>query len=229
MDQTVPATGTTRPAYLLTPGPLTTAESVRNAMLDDWGSWDEDFRRLTADLRRELTSIAGGGDNYDCVPVQGSGTFVVEAMLGSFLPREGKALVLANGAYGQRIVQTLQVLGRAHSVIDKGDYLPPRGTEVAKALDADPAITHVVIVHCETSSGILNPLEEIAETVRTAGRELLIDSMSAFGALPLDASPPCRFRRWSPRPTSASRAYPVSASSSRASPPWRKQRATAIP
>ena len=188
MDQTVSHTQQDRPAYLLTPGPLTTAPSVRSAMLDDWGSWDDDFKALTAQLRRELLEIAGCGDDFDCVPVQGSGTFAVEAMLGSFVPPNGKALVLANGAYGQRIVQTLQYLGRAHTVIDKGDYLPPRGSEVAEALDADPAITHVVVVHCETSSGILNPLEEIAEVTRQAGRKLLIDSMSAFGALPLNAA-----------------------------------------
>jgi 2-aminoethylphosphonate-pyruvate transaminase len=106
-------------------------------------------------------------------------------MLGSFLPRDGKALVLVNGAYGQRIVQTLSYLGRAHVVIDKGDYMPPRGTEVAAALDADPAITHVILVHCETSSGILNPVAEISETTYAKGRKFLLDSMSAFGAIPL--------------------------------------------
>ncbi len=188
MDQTVSQTQQDRPAYLLTPGPLTTAPSVRSAMLDDWGSWDGDFKQLTAQLRRELLEIAGCADEFDCVPIQGSGTFAVEAMLGSFLPHDGKALVLVNGAYGQRIVQTLQYLGRAHAVIDKGDYLPPRGPEVSEALQADPAITHVVVVHCETSSGILNPLEEIADVTRRAGRKLLIDSMSAFGALPFNAN-----------------------------------------
>ncbi|WP_193367652.1 2-aminoethylphosphonate--pyruvate transaminase [Pelagibius marinus] len=173
--------------YLLTPGPLTTSASVKRRMLKDWGSWDGDFRAMTAELRRRLLDIAGDtGGAYDCVPMQGSGTFSVEAMLGSFLPRDGKALVLINGAYGQRIVQTLDYLGRPYRVIDKGDYLPPRGPEVAAALEADPAVTHVVLVHCETSSGILNPVAEIAEVVAAKGRKLLIDSMSAFGALPLD-------------------------------------------
>jgi 2-aminoethylphosphonate-pyruvate transaminase len=175
--------------YLLTPGPLTTSASVKRAMLRDWGSWDGDFRAMTAALRRRLLAIAGDtGGAYDCVPMQGSGTFAVEAMLGSFLPRDGKALVLVNGAYGQRIAQTLDYLGRVYSVIDKGDYLPPRGAEVAAALEADPAITHVVLVHCETSSGILNPVSEIAHVVASRGRKLLIDSMSAFGALPLDVA-----------------------------------------
>lgn len=175
--------------YLLTPGPLTTAASVKQAMLRDWGSWDGDFRAMTAELRRKLLAIAGDVDGtYDCVPLQGSGTFAVEAMLGSFVPREGKVLVLANGAYGLRAAETLRYLGRSHAVIDKGDYLPPRGDEVAAALAADPAITHVIAIHCETSSGILNPLGEIAEAVAAAGRKLLVDSMSAFGGVSLDVN-----------------------------------------
>ncbi len=172
--------------YLLTPGPLTTALSTKQAMLVDWGSWDDDFRAMTARLRAELLAIAGGHDTYDCVPLQGSGTYCVEAMLGSLMPRDGKALVLANGAYGLRAAKTLATIGRAHTLLDKGDYLPPRGEEVARLLAADPALTHVVAIHCETSSGILNPLEEIAEATRAAGRTLLVDSMSAFGAVPLD-------------------------------------------
>jgi 2-aminoethylphosphonate-pyruvate transaminase len=120
--------------------------------------------------------------------MQGSGSFCVEAMLGSFVPKDGKVLVLANGAYGLRAAQTMQYLGRAHALIDKGDYLPPRGEEVAAALDADPAITHVIAIHCETSSGILNPVAEIAEVVQAKGRKLLVDSMSAFGAIALDVN-----------------------------------------
>ncbi len=173
--------------FLLTPGPLTTSFEVKQEMLRDWGSWDGDFRAMTAEMRTRLLAMLGdGADTYDCVPMQGSGTFSVEAMLGSFIPRDGKALVLANGAYGQRAAQTLDYLGRAHLVLDKGDYLPPRGHEVATILAADPAITHVVAIHCETSSGILNPLAEIAQAVAAAGRKLLIDSMSAFGALPVE-------------------------------------------
>jgi len=172
--------------YLLTPGPLTTATEVKQAMLRDWGSWDGDFRNMTAEMRQRLLAIAGDTKGeFDCVPIQGSGSFAVEAMLGTFLPRDGKILVLINGAYGKRIAQTLDYLGRAYSVINKGDYLPPRGDEVAAALDADPAITHVIVVHCETSSGILNPVGEISEVVYARGRKLLIDSMSAFGAVDL--------------------------------------------
>jgi len=160
---------------------------VKQAMLRDWGSWDSEFRAVTAEMRKLLLELTGDTDGVlDCVPMQGSGTFSVEALLGSFIPRDGKALVLSNGAYGKRLVQTLEYLGRDHVVIDKGDYMPPRGDEVTAALVADPDITHVVVVHCETSSGILNPVAEISEAVYAQGRKLLIDSMSAFGAIPLN-------------------------------------------
>jgi 2-aminoethylphosphonate-pyruvate transaminase len=175
--------------YLLTPGPLTTAYEVKQAMLKDWGSWDDDFRAMTRDMRRRLLALLGeGSDQYDCVPMQGSGSFCVEAMLGSFVPRDGKVLVLANGAYGLRAATTMDYLGRAKVLLDKGDYLPPRGDEVARILADDPSITHVLAIHCETSSGILNPIEEISEATYAAGRKLLIDSMSAFGAVPLEPS-----------------------------------------
>ena len=173
--------------YLLTPGPLTTAYEVKEAMLKDWGSWDEDFRDLTKKLRKNLLSLLGPRKNlYDCVPIQGSGTFAVESMLGTFIPKDGKLLVLANGAYGLRAAQTMDYLNRDYHLLDKGDYLPPRGSEVAGILENDKAITHVLVIHCETSSGILNPLEEIGAVVKSAGRKLLIDSMSAFGAVPID-------------------------------------------
>ena len=175
--------------YLLTPGPLTTAYSTKEAMLKDWGSWDADFRAMTRSMREQLLAIAGDTKGeFTCVPMQGSGSFSVEAMLGTFVPKDGKALVLANGAYGLRAAETMRYLGRAYTLIDKGDYMPPRGDEVAAALDADPSITHVVAIHCETSSGILNPVAEISEAVYARGRKLLIDSMSAFGALPLDVN-----------------------------------------
>ncbi len=173
--------------YLLTPGPLTTAIEVKQAMLRDWGSWDGDFKALTAQLRRRLLDILGKGhQDYECVPIQGSGTFAVEAMLGSFVPKEGKLLILSNGAYGLRAAETMRYLGRDFHLLDKGDYLPPRGMEVSEILNSDKQITHVLVIHCETSSGILNPIKEIAEATKMAGRDLLIDSMSAFGALQVE-------------------------------------------
>ena len=135
--------------YLLTPGPLTTSFEAKEAMLKDWGSWDDDFRAMTRDLRRRLLAMIGdGAEAFDCVPIQGSGTYAVEAMLGSFVPKHGKVLVLANGAYGLRAAKTVEYLGRGLRLLDKGDYLPPRGAEVAQILADDPAITHVLAIHC---------------------------------------------------------------------------------
>jgi len=173
--------------FLLTPGPLTTSYEVKQAMLRDWGSWDDDFRAMTVDLRKSLLALTGDANGVlDCVPIQGSGTFAVEAMLGTFVPKGGHVLVLANGAYGLRAAETVARIGLGLTLIDKGDYMPPRGDEVAAALAADPSITHVIVAHCETSSGILNPVQEIADAVHGAGRKFLIDSMSAFGAVDLD-------------------------------------------
>ncbi len=190
MTHTLPAPRLGEP-YLLTPGPLTTAYEVKAAMLRDHGSWDSDFRAMTAQMRADLVAMLGDPD-FDCVPMQGSGSFGVEAMLGSFIPRDGRALVLANGAYGQRARACLRVMGRSVELLDKGDFAPPRGDEVSAILARDPMITHVVAIHCETSSGILNPLPEIAQAVARAGRCLLVDAMSSFGGVPFDTtSIPC--------------------------------------
>ena len=113
--------------FLLTPGPLTTAYKVKEAMLKDWGSWDSDFKELTKLLRTKLLSILDPTNTtYDCVPIQGLGTYAVEAMLGTFVPRDGKLLVLANGAYGLRAAQTMEYLGRNFHLFNKGDYLNNR-------------------------------------------------------------------------------------------------------
>lgn len=172
--------------YLLTPGPLTTSRATKEAMLQDWGSWDADFNRVTAEVRQQLLAMAGvHDDRYACVPLQGSGTFAVEAALATAIPRDGKALVLMNGAYGQRAGKILDYLGRAHISLDKGDYLPPQPEEVDALLRDHPEVTSVFLVHCETSSGILNPLAEIAAVVRRHGKVLIVDAMSSFGAVPL--------------------------------------------
>ncbi|HRF61891.1 MAG TPA: 2-aminoethylphosphonate--pyruvate transaminase [Candidatus Competibacter sp.] len=177
-----------REPYLLTPGPLTTSLETKSAMLHDWGSWDSDFNELTAGVCRRLVAVAHAEDTHVCVPLQGSGTYAVEAALATLLPRDGKALVLMNGAYGQRMARILSYLGRDFATLDMGDYLPPPPGQVEALLVADPAITHVAVVHCETSSGILNPLQAIAEVVQRQGRRLFVDAMSSFGALPVDAN-----------------------------------------
>jgi 2-aminoethylphosphonate-pyruvate transaminase len=173
--------------YLLTPGPLTTSRSVKATMLADWGSRDVEFRRVVAEIRKGLLDLAGADKSYDCVIVQGSGTFAIEASLGAFCPKtDHKTLVVANGAYGDRAAAILQRLGRPVTKIDKGDSAAPSADEVAAALDADPSISHVWVIHCETTSGIVNPIKDIARVVKTRGKACMVDAMSSFGALPLD-------------------------------------------
>lgn len=172
--------------YLLTPGPLTTSKATKEAMLRDWGSWDGAFNQVTAEVRQNLLDMAGvQDDSFACVPLQGSGSYSVEAALATAIPRDGKALVLMNGAYGQRATKTLDYLGRSYITLDKGDYLPPQPDEVDALLNENPDVTHVFLVHCETSSGILNPLREIADVVKKHGKSLIIDAMSTFGAVPV--------------------------------------------
>ncbi len=177
-----------REPILLTPGPLTTSLATKTAMLTDWGSWDSSFNALTASVCRDLLAIVNGLDSHVCVPLQGSGTFAVEAAIGSLVPRDGKLLVLVNGAYGKRMAQIAQVLGRECRVYETADDTPPSPEAVARLLREDAAITHVGLIHCETSTGILNPLERLAAVVQAAGRKLIVDAMSTFGALPLDVA-----------------------------------------
>ena len=173
--------------YLLTPGPLTTSLATKQAMLRDWGSRDRDFIALTARVRARLVDLAGGAGTHVCVPLQGSGTFAVEAALGTLVPRGGKVLVLVNGAYGRRMAKILGIIGRACVTIENREDEPNDLARLDACLAGDPTVTHVAAVHCETTSGLLNPIEEIAETVARHGRSLLIDAMSAFGAIALDA------------------------------------------
>ncbi len=173
--------------YLLTPGPLTTSLTVKQAMLRDWGSRDRGFIELNARVRARLLELAGAEGTHVAVPLQGSGTFVVEAMLGTLVPRDGKLLVLVNGAYGERMVRMAGCHRRAVVTLTTPEDRPNDPAALDRALAADPAISHVAAVWCETSTGILNPIERVAEVTARHGRRLLIDAMSAFGALPLDA------------------------------------------
>ena len=173
--------------YLLTPGPLTTSRGVKSAMLADWGSRDVEFRRVVGDIRKGLLGLAGCDDSFECVIMQGSGTFAIEAALGAFCPKsETKTLVVANGAYGDRAAAILAKLGRPVVKIDKGDSAAPSVEDVTKALDADPAISHVWIIHCETTSGIVNPIADIARVTKARGKAYMVDAMSSFGALALN-------------------------------------------
>jgi 2-aminoethylphosphonate-pyruvate transaminase len=177
-----------REPLLLTPGPLTTSPATRQAMLRDWGSRDAEFAALTARVLRRLEELADPGGACCAVLLQGSGTFAVEAMIGTFVPAAGKLLVLANGAYGRRIAEICRRIGRAFQVLETPEDAVPDPDAVGAALESDRAVTHVALVHCETTSGILNPLAEIGRAVASAGRRLLVDAMSSFGALPCRAA-----------------------------------------
>lgn len=172
---------------LLTPGPLTTSADTRSAMLVDWGSWDGAFNALTASVCGDLLAIVNAQRDHACVPLQGSGTFSVEAALGTLVPRNGKVLVPDNGSYCKRIVRIMGYLGREVVVLPHGEQEPADPARIEAALAADAAITHVAQVHCETGTGILNPLPEIAAIVEKHGRGLIIDAMSSYGAIPIDA------------------------------------------
>lgn len=174
--------------YLLTPGPLTTSASVKAAMLQDLGSWDADFNQITAWLCQQLLTIADAEQDYACVPMQGSGTFSVEAALASLIAPGSTSLVLANGAYGQRIKQMLDYLRKPYVLLDTGDFLPVTPDALEQCLQDNPEIEQVIVVHCETSSGIRNPIEMISALCQAYDKGLIIDSMSGFGALPCRAS-----------------------------------------
>lgn len=173
--------------WLFTPGPLTTSPAVKAAAQHDLGSRDPRFLEVNRRMMDRLLAIAGGAGSHACIPLQGSGTFAVEAMLTSLVPGNGKLLVLQNGAYGRRMARICQVAGLSHSVLGwpETEAVDPR--QVAEALAADREISHVALVWCETTTGLLNPLAAVAEAVEAAERRLLVDAMSAFGALPIDA------------------------------------------
>ena len=173
--------------YLLTPGPVTTSRGVKLAMLADWGSRDIEFKGYVKHIRRELLRLAGCDASYECVIIQGSGTFAIEAALGCLAPRKRKkTLVVANGAYGERAAQILEKLGRPVERVSKSDTAQIKPAHFTRHLDADATLTHVWLVHCETSSGIVNPLTELAKEVKARGRLLMVDAMSSFGALDIN-------------------------------------------
>jgi len=173
---------------LLTPGPLTTSRRVKEVMVHDWGSRDAAFLKINREVLERLPEIVNAKGSHVTVPMQGSGTFAVEAMLTTFVPRTGKVLLLINGAYGQRAKRICLIAGRRIAVHETPEDTPPDLAQVDTILKSDAAITHVFAVHCETTSGILNPISEIGALVEKHERRLLIDAMSAFGALALDAA-----------------------------------------
>jgi 2-aminoethylphosphonate-pyruvate transaminase len=172
---------------LFTPGPLTTSESVKRAMLRDAGSRDSDFIATVGSIRGRLLGLAGASDvAYTTVLLPGSGTYAVESVITSAVPRDGRLLVAVNGSYGERMVRIAEVAGIRASALRFEEGSPVEPAAVANALDADPSVTHVAVVHCETTTGLLNPVEELGRLVKERGRRFIVDAMSSFGAVSLD-------------------------------------------
>lgn len=178
---------------LLTPGPLTTTRSVREAMLDDIGSWDTDCIDLVREIRDRVIALTGDPKGLTCTLMQGNGSMGVEAMIGSFVPRNGKLLVLVNGAYGRRIATMASVLGIPFVEMVDPEDRPHDPARVDAILARDPAITDVVVVHCETTTGLLNPLREIGLVVQRHGKRFLVDAISSFGAYEIGPGKPMDF------------------------------------
>lgn len=175
---------------LLTPGPLSTSQTVREAMLQDSCTWDDDYNRgIIEPLRTELVQLAcpnGGQADYTTVLLQGSGTYAVESVLGSALGPDDKVLIVNNGAYGARMLEICRCLDLATVELDCGETCPPQPMQLAALLRAEPGISHIAMVHCETTTGMLNPLQEVAALAKEFGKTLIIDAMSSFGGIPLD-------------------------------------------
>jgi 2-aminoethylphosphonate-pyruvate transaminase len=171
--------------YLLTPGPLTTTPAVKEAMLRDWGSWDADLRAVVASIRADLLEIADASQGFECVLLQGSGSYGVEAALGSFAPKNKKTLMLTNGAYGERAIKAMSYMNRDFISYETDELEVPSADEVAALLKANPDVGAVFLVQCETTSGIVNPVEDIAAVAQKAGCIVILDAMSSFGAMDL--------------------------------------------
>ena len=171
---------------LFTPGPLTTSLTVKQAMLRELGSRDFEFIRIVREIRQELLKLAeADGRGYEAILMQGSGTFGIESVIGSITPPDGKWLFVVNGAYGQRMMQIAKALKINASAVTFPESRPADADAVAAALDRDPAITHIGAVHCETTTGLLNPIHELGKMAAAHGKVFMVDAMSSFGAMPI--------------------------------------------
>jgi len=174
-------------SVLLTPGPLTTSLRTKLAMLRDWGSWDVEFNEVTARVRRSLLKIVSGENTHVVVPLQGSGTFSVEAAVATLVPTNGHILVLDNGAYCKRAAKLSTLMGRRCTLMPFADDEAVSPTALREKLTVDNDITHVVLIHCETGAGVLNPLQAVADVCVEFNKGLIVDAMSSFAALEIDA------------------------------------------
>jgi len=171
---------------LFTPGPLTTSPTVKQAMLRDLGSRDIEFIGLVKDIRHKLIELGQAKpDKYTTVLMQGSGTFGLEAVVSSTVPPDGKLLVIINGAYGKRLAKIASVLKIETVTLEYSENKTPDLGEIESTLKTDSKITNVTVVHCETTTGIINPVREIGEIVAKSGGKYFVDAMSSFGAVPI--------------------------------------------
>ena len=186
----IPAAPAAVDYLLLTPGPLSTTATVRAAMLQDSCTWDADYNLgVVEPIRRELVRLATGPEyegDYSAVLLQGSGSYVVESVLGSAIGAEECLLIINNGAYGARMGEMARCLGLRHHELDCGETTRPEPAAIDAMLARHPEITHLAMVHCETTTGMLNPLEEVAELCQRRGIRLIVDAMSSFGGIPID-------------------------------------------
>lgn len=186
----IPAAPAAVDYLLLTPGPLSTTATVRAAMLQDSCTWDADYNLgVVEPIRRELVRLATGPEyesDYSAVLLQGSGSYVVESVLGSAIGANECLLIINNGAYGARMGEMARCLGLRHHELDCGETTRPKPAAIDAMLARHPEITHLAMVHCETTTGMLNPLEEVAELCQRRGIRLIVDAMSSFGGIPID-------------------------------------------
>ncbi|WP_421243083.1 2-aminoethylphosphonate--pyruvate transaminase [Aeromonas enteropelogenes] len=186
----IPAAPAAVDYLLLTPGPLSTTATVRAAMLQDSCTWDADYNQgVVEPIRRELVRLATGPEyqsDYSAVLLQGSGSYVVESVLGSAIGSDECLLIINNGAYGARMGEMARCLGLRHHELDCGETSRPEPAAIEAMLARHPEITHLAMVHCETTTGMLNPLEEVAELCQRRGIRLIVDAMSSFGGIPID-------------------------------------------
>ena len=169
---------------LLTPGPLTTTETVKKEMMFDHCTWDDDYKQITQEIRKGLLELAHvSPEEYTAVLMQGSGSFGVESVLTSVVGAGDELLICANGAYGERMADIAEHAGIKHQIYNEHYNKVPNAQKVAELLDADPAVTHVAMVHSETTSGILNDIEAVGKVVKEKGRVFIVDAMSSFGGV----------------------------------------------
>ncbi|WP_339295300.1 2-aminoethylphosphonate--pyruvate transaminase [Paenibacillus sp. FSL W7-1279] len=172
---------------LLTPGPLTTTKTVKEEMLLDRCTWDDEYKSITQKIRSQLLALAGADqERYTAVLMQGSGTFAVEAVMTSTISKDDKVLIVTNGAYGERIVKMAEYIGLNYVEYRVNYDEHPSEDELRAILHKDVRITHIAMVHCETTTGILNPLEMVSSLSREYGKTLMIDAMSSFGGMEID-------------------------------------------